>query len=55
MAEEDKVDNFGGNGDDSADLSIKRRKPKRILHFSDGIVEEYSSEDETQVEYLIIK
>ena len=23
------------------------RKPKRVLHFSDGVVEEYSSEEET--------
>ena len=49
MADDKSADDFGGKGDDSAELSIKKRKPKRILHFSDGILEEYSSEDEIQV------
>lgn len=26
--------------------SIRMKTPKRILHFSDGILEEYSSDDE---------
>ncbi len=49
MADDKSADDFGGKGDDSGDLSIKKRKPKKILHFSDGILEEYSSEDEIQV------
>lgn len=28
----------------------KPRKPKRILHFSDGVLEEYSSEDEEETD-----
>lgn len=27
--------------------SVRVKAPKRILHFSDGILEEYSSDDET--------
>lgn len=54
MADDKSADDFGGKGDDSGDLSIKKRKPKRILHFSDGILEEYSSEDEIQVKELNI-
>lgn len=54
MADDKSPNDFGGKGDDSADLSIKKRKPKRILHFSDGILEEYSSEDEIQVKELNI-
>ena len=54
MADDKSANDFGGKGDDSADLSIKKRKPKRILHFSDGILEEYSSEDEIQVKELNI-
>ena len=27
----------------------KKRKPRRILHFSDGVLEEYSTEEEQEV------
>ncbi|XP_044255862.1 protein FAM177A1 [Tribolium madens] len=33
------------NSDGGPDASIKVRTPKRILHFSDGILEEYSDDE----------
>ena len=32
---------------------VKKRQPKRVIHCSDGIIEEYSSEEETEVSYLV--
>lgn len=32
---------------ESQDDLKSRKRPKRVLHFSDGVLEEYSSEDET--------
>lgn len=27
-------------------ISVKIKRPKRVLHFSDGVIEEYSTDDE---------
>lgn len=31
---------------ESGDQAVKKKQPKRILHFSDGILEEYSTDEE---------
>lgn len=35
-----------GSSETGSNASIKIRQPKRILHFSDGVLEEYSTDDE---------
>lgn len=30
------------------DISVKIKRPKRVLHFSDGVIEEYSTDDEKE-------
>lgn len=29
-------------------ISVKIKRPKRVLHFSDGVIEEYSTDDEKE-------
>lgn len=30
------------------EISVKVKRPKRVLHFSDGVIEEYSTDEETE-------
>lgn len=33
--------------------SVKIKRPKRVLHFSDGVIEEYSTDDEQDKEDVV--
>lgn len=30
------------------EISVKVKRPKRVLHFSDGVIEEYSTDEEKE-------
>lgn len=35
------------------EISVKVKRPKRVLHFSDGVIEEYSSDEEKDVKDVV--